>query len=299
MDSRRSGKCLPDPASAHQKPYRSRYRGLRCTVALMASAWIAARAEAKEEPLLEFGLGIGAVAFEDYRGSDTAHVYPIPIPYLVYNGKFLKADREGVRGTLFNQDWVELNLSGNITTPVRNDRERSGMPNLRSTLELGPSLDFHLLRSADARIKFDLRMPLRAAFTAEASPKMIGWTFTPRFALDVADPLGLTDWKLGFLLGPLFADRRYHSYFYSVAAPYATASRPAYQATGGYAGTQALTAVSKRFPHYWVGAYVRYDTLTGAAFSDSPLVQRNSYWSAGFGIAWMIHTSSQMVEVPD
>ncbi|HWJ33775.1 MAG TPA: MipA/OmpV family protein [Steroidobacteraceae bacterium] len=264
--------------------------------ALLVLAWAAA-AEAKEEPLLEIGMGVGAIAFEDYRGSNTTHAYPLPIPYLLYNGKFLKADREGVRGTLFNQDWVELNLSGNATTPVRNDRERSGMPDLRSTLELGPSLDFHLLRSADSRIKFDLRLPLRAAFTVEASPKFIGWTFTPRLALDVGDPFGYAGWNAGILVGPLFADHRYHDYFYTVAPQYATASRPAYEATGGYAGAQLITALSKRFPRYWVGAYLRADTLAGAAFTESPLVQRNSYWSAGFGISWMIHTSAQMVEV--
>jgi outer membrane protein len=254
---------------------------------------------AKEEPLLEVGLGIGAVAFEDYRGSDTTHAYPLPIPYFLYNGKFLKADREGIRGQLFDQDWVELNLSGNATTPVRNDRARSGMPDLRSTLELGPSLDFHLLRSADAKIKFDLRLPLRAAVTVEASPRYIGWTFTPRFAVDIADPLGAAGWNLGVLAGPLFAAHRYDQYLYSVAPQYATASRPEYQASGGYAGTQAITAVSKRFPRFWVGAYARYDTLSGASFAASPLVKRDSYWSAGFGISWMIHRSTEMVEVPD
>jgi outer membrane protein len=266
---------------------------------LWVAAWAAAPAHAKQAPVLEYGLGIGAIAFEDYRGSNTTHAYPLPIPYLIYNGTFLKADRDGVRGTLFDQDWVELNLSGNATTPVRNDRERSGMPDLRSTLELGPSLDFHLLHSADSRLKFDLRMPLRTALTVEASPKFIGWTFTPRFALDIADPLGRVGWNAGFLVGPLFADRRYHDYFYGVAPQYATVSRPAYQAKGGYAGTQLLGALSKRFAHYWVGAYVRYDTLTGATFADSPLVQRDSYWSAGIGISWIIHTSAQMVEVPD
>jgi outer membrane scaffolding protein for murein synthesis (MipA/OmpV family) len=266
---------------------------------LVGCAWAAAGAEAKEAPLLEVGLGIGAIAFEDYRGSDTTHAYPLPIPYYVYNGQFLKADREGVRGTLFNQDRVELNLSGNLTTPVRNDRARSGMPDLRSTLELGSSLDFHLLRSADSHLKLDLRMPLRAGVTVEGSPKFIGWTFTPRLALDVTDPFGLSGWNAGLLAGPLFADHRYHDYFYSVAQQYATASRPAYQATGGYAGTQFITALSKRYPRYWVGAYVRYDSLSGAVFADSPLVLRNSYWSAGIGIAWIIHTSAQMVEVPD
>jgi outer membrane scaffolding protein for murein synthesis (MipA/OmpV family) len=268
------------------------------SAALLAMCWTTP-ALSKEEPLLEFGLGVGAVAFEDYRGSDTSHVYPLPVPYLVYNGKFLKADRDGVRGTLFNQDRVELNLSVNATTPVRSDRERSGMPDLRPTVEVGPSFELHVWRSDDARIKLDFRMPLRAAFTVQASPRMIGWTFTPRFNLDIADPFGFSGWKLGLLAGPLFADRRYDDYFYTVATQYATTLRPAYQATGGYAGTQTTAALSKRFPHFWVGAYVRYDTLSGAAFIDSPLVQSRRYWAGGVGISWMIHRSSTMVEVPD
>jgi outer membrane scaffolding protein for murein synthesis (MipA/OmpV family) len=268
------------------------------SAALLALCWTMP-ALPKEEPLLEYGLGVGAVAFEDYRGSDTSHVYPLPVPYLVYNGKFLKADRDGVRGTLFDQDRVELNLSVNATTPVRSDRERSGMPDLRPTVELGPSFELHVLHSDDARIKLDFRMPLRAAFTVEASPRMIGWTFTPRLNLDVADPLGFTGWELGLLAGPLFADRRYDDYFYTVAPQYATKLRPAYQAVGGYAGTQTTAALSKRFPHFWVGAYVRYDTLSGAAFIDSPLVQSRGYWAGGVGISWMIHRSSTMVEVPD
>jgi MipA family protein len=269
-----------------------------CAVLLAAACWTVP-SRAKEEPLWEFGLGLGAIAFEDYRGSDTVHAYPVPVPYFVYNGKFLKADREGVRGTLFNQDRLEINLSFNLTTPVRNDAERSGMPDLKSTVELGPSFDVHLFRSNDAKFKLDLRMPLRAAVTVQGSPQFIGWTFTPRLNLDIADPLGFNAWNLGFLTGPLFADRRYNQYFYSVDSQYATLSRPEYQASGGYAGTQSIAALSKRYPKFWAGAYMRYDTLAGAVFVDSPLVQRRSYWSAGFGFAWMLRRSSSMVEVPD
>ena len=85
MPARRSSWCAPPLAVL-----------LRCAAA--------APALPKEAPLWEFGLGVGAIAFEDYRGSDTTHAYPLPVPYIVYNGKFLKADRDGVRGTLFNQD---------------------------------------------------------------------------------------------------------------------------------------------------------------------------------------------------
>jgi MipA family protein len=274
--------------------------GQSCALAAALLALIGSwAAQAKQEPLWEFGLGAGAIAFEDYRGSNTTHAYPLPVPYIRYNGKFLKADREGVRGTLFNQNWLEINVSFNLTTPVRNDRERSGMPNLKSTVEVGPSLDFHLFRSDDRRVKLDLRMPLRAAATVETSPRVIGWTFSPRFNVDLRDPFGLPGWNLGLLAGPLFADHRYHAYFYSVAPQFATATRPEFAAVGGYAGTQTLAAMSKRYPKFWVGAYMRYDTLAGAAFVDSPLVQRKSYWTAGFGFARMIATSSRVVELPD
>jgi len=267
--------------------------------AVLAATCFAHCALAKEEPLYEFGLGLGAIVFEDYRGSATAHGYPLPLPYILYNGKFLKANRDGIRGTLFNQDRFELNLSFDATTPVRSDRERSGMPDLKSTVELGPSFDLHLMRSADRRVKLDLRMPVRAAMTVEASPKIIGWTFTPRLALDIRGPLGFEGWNLGLLTGPLFANRRYDDYFYTVAPQFATVARPAYQSKGGYAGTQFITALSKRFPKFWVGAYVRYDTLEGAAFAESPLVQRKSYLVGGIGISWIISKSARMVEVPD
>jgi MipA family protein len=278
---------------------KARCGHLELGAALLAIAWLAAPAKAKEEPLWEFGLGLGALGFEDYRGADSTHVYPVPIAVGSYNGPFLKADREGVRGELLKQDWIELNLSANATTPVRNDAERYGMPELRPTVELGPAVNVHLFRNDDAHVKLDFRMPLRAVVTVQAAPQYIGWTLTPSLALDILDPLGYGGWHLGLLSGPLFADHRYDNYFYSVAPQYATVARPAYQAPGGYAGTQFITALSKRFPKYWVGAYVRYDTLARASFEDSPLVQRDSYWSAGIGFAWMISKSAQMVDVPD
>jgi MipA family protein len=275
----------------------ARHPTLGRVLALLAAACPGAAAWAEQQPLLEYGLGVGAIAFEDYRGSKTVHAYPLPVPYLVYNGKFLKADREGIRGTLFDQDWIDVNLSVNATTPVRNDRVRAGMPDLRPTLEVGPSVDFHLLRVPASGVTLDLRVPLRSALAVQARPRLVGWTFTPRLALDVAAPFGLTGWNAGALAGPLFADRRYHDYYYSVAPQYVTTTRPAYEAPAGFAGSQFILALSKRFPRCWVGAFVRYDSLSGAAFRDSPLVRTDSYWSAGFGISWIIHRSDEMVEV--
>jgi MipA family protein len=275
---------------------------LRHRVALAGAATLIAATHpvsAEEKPLWELGLGVGAIAFRDYRGADTTHAYPVPVPYFIYRGKFLQADRDGLKTKLFNQDRVEINVSMNATTPVRSSATRQGMPDLRPTVEIGPSVDVHVWRSLDQRVKFDVRLPARAAFTIESSPRSIGWFVTPTLNLDVADAAGLTGWNLGLLTGPLFATRRYDDYYYTVAPQYTRQGRPAYQASGGYAGSQLLASLSKRFPSYWTGAYIRYDTLAGATFEDSPLVKSRGYWSAGIGIAWMIGHSSRVVEVPN
>jgi len=258
-------------------------------------------AETPKKPLWEFGLGIGALAFDDYRGATTGHVYPVPVPYFDYRGHIFRADRDGARGVLFNREVAELNVSVSATTPVRSSATsaRSGMPNLRPTVELGPSLDLHLWKSAGRNVRLDLRLPVRAAFTIESSPRSIGWIFAPRINLDLLDVGGLAGWKLGTLAGPLFGDRRYHEYFYGVAPQFATAERPVYEARGGYAGSQVLIALSKRFPRYWVGAFARHDWLSGAVFEPSPLVQSRNYWFGGLGVAWMIGQSSRAVDPGD
>jgi outer membrane protein len=255
-------------------------------------------ADAEQKPLWEAGLGIGALTFPDYRGSDESSVYPVPVPYFVYRGHFLKADREGVRGELFNRKYAELSLSAGATIPVSSDNNaaRRGMRDLKSTVELGPSLNLHVWRTADERVKLDVIMPVSAPLTVEASPRSIGFVFSPRLNLDISDVGGHSGWNFGVGIGPIFADRKFHRYFYSVTARDARPDRPLYEADGGYSGTQFLMSVSKRFPKYWVGAYMRYDNLAGATFDDSPLVRQQNYLAGGIGIAWMIGESSRLVE---
>ena len=52
-----------------------------------------------------------------------------------------------------------------------------------------------------------------------------------------------------------------------------------------------LTA-NRRFRTFWVGAFARYDNLSGAVFEDSPLVKRKDSFMAGVGIAWILAQAS-------
>lgn len=270
------------------------------SAAVLLFAPAAARA-AEELPLWELGVGLGGLSFPVYRGADQRRDFLLPVPYFVYRGEILKADRRGVRGELIDSERFELNISASASLPVGSGaiEARRGMPDLKATIGLGPSVDFHLWESGDGRKKLSFQLPLRAAFTLESQPEFAGWQFAPRFNLDLEHPAGFDGWRMGLLTGPIYGSGHEHGYYYTVEPRFATPDRPAYDAAGGYAGTQFLMSLSKRFPGYWVGGFVRYDTLKGAVFEDSPLVRRDSYLAAGFGISWVIGVSSQRVTAED
>jgi len=252
-----------------------------------------------QKPLWELGLGVAGLRLPDYRGSDQSRGYLLPLPYIVYRGTWLKADRDGARALLLDTQRVKVDVSVAASTPTRSsdNTAREGMPNLPAVGEIGPNLNYTIARSVANRWRLDLRLPLRAAVTLQRSPEFIGTTFSPHLNLDLAGVAG--GWNLGLLTGPLFADRKYHEHFYGVDPAYATSTRPAYQAHGGYAGWQALAATSRRFGNTWVGAFVRYDSLRGASFEDSPLVRSRSAVTAGFGVSWILKTSSELVTSSD
>lgn len=281
-------------------------RGRRARAAsLVAVAWAfahpGAQAQGREAPLWEAGAGVAALRLPDYRGASRSRWYALPVPYFVYRGDFLKADRHGVRGVFFESDRIDFNLSAGASLPVDSSRSeiREGMPDLRPSVELGPSLDLTLWRAAGRRARLDLRLPLRGAVTIESDPRYIGAQFSPHLNLDVADVGGLSGWNLGVLAGPVYTDRRYNRYFYAVTPGHATAQRPAYDPGGGYGGAQFIVALSKRFDRFWVGGYLRHDTLAGAAFADSPLVTSRRYVAGGLGLSWIFSESSRRVPATD
>jgi outer membrane protein len=267
--------------------------------AVAAAVVTAAPARAEQLPLWEAGPGAAVLSFPDYRGSNERQLWLLPFPYVVYRGEYLQADERRMRGIFFKTNRVELDLSFSGSVPVDSDDNdaRRGMPDLDATLEIGPSLNVKLMETAERKTQVELRLPARAVLASDFSyVRQVGWVFQPNISVDVRDPLGHAGWKLGLLAGPIFSDRRYHRYFYEVAPAFATAARPAYSPGGGYAGTQLIGALSKRYREFWVGGFVKWDTLHGAAFEDSPLVKDRLGFAAGFSIAWVLGESKKMVE---
>ncbi|HEY7744426.1 MAG TPA: MipA/OmpV family protein [Burkholderiales bacterium] len=268
--------------------------------AVLVTAGAAGGAGAEQLPLWEAGMGAAVLSLPHYRGSDERRAWVLPFPYVVYRGEFLQADEKRVRGLFFKTERAELDVSVNGTPPVDsgdNDARR-GMPDLDATLEIGPSLNFLLARSEDRKTRLELRLPVRGVLATDLTYlDFVGWVFQPNLNVDVKDAFGHAGLNLGLLAGPMFADRRYHQYFYGVDPAFATAERPAYNASGGYAGTQLLGALSKRYRSFWVGGYARWDTLNNAVFADSPLVKTKHSFAAGIAAAWILGESKVRVEV--
>ena len=255
-----------------------------------------------ELPLWEAGAGAAVIDFPDYRGADERRVLALPFPYVVYRGELLQADREGLRGRFFRNDRVDLHLSVNGSIPVdsSDNAARQGMPDLDPTLEIGPRLDLKLARKPNRGIEVTLRLPVRTVIASDfAHSKNIGWVFQPQLNVDFRGIWPGEGWNLGLAAGPLYGDKRYHNYFYGVAPEFATQQRPAFNAEGGYSGSHILGAASKRFRSFWVGGFVRLDTLAGATFEASPLVRQNESFAAGFAIAWILGRSQTMVEADE
>jgi len=267
-------------------------------LALLLAGGMAARAELKPE--WELGAGPAFIDFPLYRGAAERRSYLLPAPYVQYRGKFLQVERDRVRGLLFRHGRLEADISVNGAVPVssKDSEARRDMPDLDPTLELGPSLIYHLYYDERRHTNVDLRLPVRAVFavgTREITRQ--GWLAQPTLNLDLRTVI--PGWSLGLQGSLLYGDRDYHSYFYDVAPQYATAQRPAYSAPGGYAGKQVLAALSRRWGDIWMGGFVKWDDLNGAAFADSPLVQRRQSFAAGFMVAWVFAKSEKLVEVSD
>jgi outer membrane scaffolding protein for murein synthesis (MipA/OmpV family) len=259
-------------------------------------AGVALPTHAAERPLWELGVGVGALRLPHYRGADQSHNFLLPVPYLVYRGDIFKADKDGTRAVLLNTDALDFDISVAISAPTRSrdNNARRGMADLAPTFELGPNLNWTVAREGDW--KLDLRLPVRAVATLESNPKMVGWTSTPNANLDIANVGG---WNLGLLAGPVINSRRMNGHFYDVAPGEALVGRPAYSAAGGYAGAQFVTALSRRYERSWAGFFLKFDTLRGAQFADSPLVRRRDTVAFGFAMSWVLQTSEAMVSVPD
>ena len=271
---------------------------MRLWLVLALCAALPARAELRPE--WEVGIGATGFTFPDYRGSDQSRGYLLPFPYVIYRGDILRVDRQGVRGVFFETDRVELDISMGGTPPVDSSRNRAreGMPDLDPTFEIGPRLNVILARDHNRDRALSFRLPVRAVVATDLSyADGAGVVVYPNLTYDSRPRFFEGRWRLGLQAGLLYASHDYHRYFYGVDPEFATPERPAYTATGGYSGAVFAASLTRRFQKLWVGGFARYESLKGVSFESSPLMRRDSAFTAGIAVAWVFAESANRVEV--
>ena len=234
----------------------------------------------------EFGIGIGGLSIPHYRGSDQREEYVSPVPYVKFNGDRLKVDREGGRYYFYSDEDFKIDLSAAFAFPVdsNENRARQGMPDLDAILEVGPRFQWALYDSPDKRLRLRFGAPIRAAINLSDAGNE-GWFFAPYFQVRY-----YSNMETALSIGPMWASEKFHDYYYQVDSTYATADRPAYDAKAGYSGFRITLTNSQRISkHYLWGGFLRYDSLSGAEFENSPLVRQKDAFFAGFAISYIFN----------
>jgi outer membrane scaffolding protein for murein synthesis (MipA/OmpV family) len=244
-----------------------------------------------QETRLEFGIGVAGAAFPVYDGAAEKRTLVLPFPYFVIRSRFLDADRDEVRGKLLRgDDWsLDVDFGGNVDVSSSDTKERQGMPDLDWMGEVGPALRYHVWRDGPGN-GVDLVVPARVAVSVNVLDfHHRGFDSDPRMEWHVTwFQSGGDRLILDATLAGRFVDRGYADYYYSVAPQYATATRPAYDASGGYAGWSSQAGVSWHRGDLVYGAFIEHTSLHGARFQSSPLVGDAGGWSFGLAVAWVI-----------
>jgi outer membrane protein len=106
----------------------------------------AAQSTAASLPLWEIGgFGVG-VSQQAYPGSDQQVNRGLALPFLVYRGQFLRADREsaGLRAIKTPRFELDIGVAGSFGANSDDIDARRGMSNLGTLVEFGPRVKWNL-----------------------------------------------------------------------------------------------------------------------------------------------------------
>ena len=245
-------------------------------------------------PLWEAGVFGGTAVTPAYPGASERSTRNLALPYLIYRGKVLRADRSGVGARLLDTDRLGLDIGFALSLPARSSDvpARRGMPDLGTLVEFGPRLKVKLAEPTP-HSRLGLELPLRAVIEARGGLRRQGATFEPRLVYGLQD--AQQAWQVDASVGAVFGNAAINDYLYGVSTAFATGQRPAYAAKSGLMLTRLGLGGSYRLQRDWRAfAFLRYDYYAGAANRASPLLRQHSGTSAGIGLMWTWQRSSSL-----
>lgn len=261
--------------------------------ALLLSA-SGAQAQEAAAPLWEIGLIGGFASTPTYPAANERTQRALALPFLIYRGEILRADRDGLSARVLHTSDVEFDIGFSASLPSRaNDSiARQGMADLGTLLELGPRLKWTLSRpSPDSRLLF--QFPLRTVLELRDGITAQGLIFEPELNFEKRS----AGWSLAASVGAVFGDRKRNNFFYGVAPQYATASRPAFDAQAGLISSRLSLSTSKHLGSDWrLFGFLRFENYAGTANQASPLHLQTNATSVGLALAWTLGRSERRAQ---
>lgn len=262
-----------------------RTAALRLSTALLFGPALALAQNGTAQPLWEIGAAGFGVNQQAYPGSDQQVQRGLLVPFVIYRGEFLRADRDalGLRAIKTPTFELDIGFAGAFGANSSAIDARRGMPDLGTLAEFGPRVKWNL-GAGPGGGRWRAEFPLRGVFDLSDSAKYRGMSFEPELVFERA---GGSGWRYAAGLSALIADQRLADTFYGVAPVYATRSRPAYSARSGLVAWRLSTSLSRELTRDWrLFAFARVDTVGGAANAASPLVRQTTGASVGVGVVY-------------
>jgi outer membrane scaffolding protein for murein synthesis (MipA/OmpV family) len=258
-----------------------------CCAALSTLA-VAQSAASGAPPLWELGGVALGVSQSAYPGADQQVNRALALPYFIYRGDVLRADREtaGIRALKTENFELDVGFAGAFGAGSETIEARQGMRKLGTLVELGPRLKWDL-GAVPAGGRLNAEFPARAVLDLSDKAAHRGWSFEPKLTYSRRSDSG---WRYSASISAIVADTRLAQTFYEVRSSEATTLRPAYTAQSGLVSWRLGTAFSRSLGSDWnLFGFARLDTVAGAANESSPLVRRSSGATVGLGVAytWM------------
>jgi outer membrane protein len=258
--------------------------------------------EDEMRPVWEVGGFVAAFSSPEYPAAGQRQTNVLPAPYFIYRGETLRIGEGSIaRAVAIDESWYELDLSlaGSFNANSEDNEARAGMPDLDYIFELGPQLKLRLSKfefEQHGNAELFLNLQARAVFSTDFSGiNDRGYVFQPVLSYRQRGWLSEKT-ALSFSLLPTWATEKLHDYFYQIESDFVTDQRPAYNAKGGYLGTDLSIGLSfNATEDIRIFTFARVSLHSGSANEESPLFREKSTFTYGVGMVWQLWESEKRV----
>ena len=253
----------------------------------------------EEKPLYEFGIFGGAFRAQHYPASDQFQDRYLAVPYMIYRGDFFKADEDGVRGEVFENKRLKLDMSLAAAFPANSEDNtaRKGMDDLDWIAEFGPRLRYFIIpmegRSYDLELALQLRMVYSTNFLNLIHR---GVVFHPIIEFEQREFLH-EKFRIYVRAGAIWGNEKINDYFYEVGTNDVTPERSRFNSQGGYIESHIdcgfAIDFTRRFTLFFGMQNNFYEEATN---KNSPLHKARRNQGYALGLIWNVYKSDTLAK---